>query len=86
MYGALLGIAVNLHLLTAQPDMPGGYFHQNLCLSSTQQKNIFITDLPKRVFNFRKVKNNNGFASVTDNVGIGINPDQEFIKEFEVNE
>ena len=33
-----------------------------------------------------QVKNNNGFASVTDNIGIGINPDENFIKEFEVNE
>ena len=33
-----------------------------------------------------QVKNNNGFASVTDNIGIGINPDDDFIKEFEVNE
>ena len=46
-----------------------------------------ITDLPKEEFSILdQVKNNNGFASVTDNIGIGINPDEDFIKEFEVNE
>ena len=32
------------------------------------------------------VKNNNGYASVTDNIGIGINPKEDFLKEFEANE
>ena len=53
----------------------------------TTEKNIFITELPKENFSILdQVKNNNGFASVTDNVGIGINPNEDFIKEFEVNE
>ena len=53
----------------------------------TTEKNIFITDLPKENFSILdQVKNNNGFASVTDNVVIGINPNEDFIKEFEVNE
>ena len=54
---------------------------------ATIEENIFITDLPKEKFSILdQVKNNDGFASVTDNIGIGINPDQDFIKEFEVNE
>ena len=53
----------------------------------TTEKNIFITDLPKENFSILdQVKNNSGFASVTDNAGIGINPNEDFIKEFEVNE
>ena len=53
----------------------------------TTENNIFITDLPKEDFSILdQVKNNNGFASVTDNVGIGINPKEDFLKEFEVNE
>jgi hypothetical protein len=43
--------------------------------------------LPKEEFSILdQVINNNGFASATDNIGIGINPDEDFIKEFEVNE
>jgi len=52
-----------------------------------QKKNIFITDLPKEDFSILdQVKENNGFASITDNPGIGITPNEDFIKEFEVNE
>ena len=33
-----------------------------------------------------QVKQNNGFAAVTENVGIGITPNNDFIKEFEISE
>ena len=33
-----------------------------------------------------QVKQNNRFTSISDNPGIGITPNQDFIKEFEVNE
>jgi len=88
VWGSAVSIAVNLHLLTAQPDMPGGLFPSKSMLEfDTTEKNIFITDLPKEDFSILdQVKNNNGFASIKDNHGIGINPKDEFIKEFEVNE
>ena len=88
VWGSAVSIAVNLHLLTAQPDMPGGLFPTKSMLEfDTTEKNIFITDLPREDFSIlHQVKNNDGFASVTDNFGIGINPNKEFIKEFEVND
>ena len=88
VWGSAVSIAVNLHLLTAQPDMPGGLFPSKSMLEfDTTEKNIFITDLPKENFSILdQVENNNGFASVTDNAGIGITPNEDFIKEFEVNE
>jgi D-galactarolactone cycloisomerase len=74
--------------LTAQPDMPEDCFHQNQCLEfDTTEKNVFITDLPiESVSISDQVKQNDGFVSVSDNPGIGITPNQDFIKEFEVNE
>ena len=88
VWGSAVSIAVNLHLLTAQPDMPGGLFSSKAMLEfDTTEKNIFITDLPKEDFSILdQVKKNNGFASITDNPGIGITPNKDFIKEFEVNE
>ncbi|MDB4231666.1 mandelate racemase/muconate lactonizing enzyme family protein [Candidatus Pelagibacter sp.] len=88
VWGSAVSIAVNLHLLTAQPDMPGGLFPSKSMLEfDTTEKNIFITDLPKEDFSILgQVKQNNGFASITDNPGIGITPNEDFIKEFEVNE
>ena len=53
----------------------------------TTEKNIFITDLPNEDFSILKQVNENyGFASVTDNIGIGITPNKDFINEFEINE
>ena len=68
--------------------MPGGLFPSKSMLEfDTTENNIFITDLPKEDFSILdQVKNNNGYASVTDNIGIGINPKEDFLKEFEVNE
>ena len=88
VWGSAVSIATNLHLLTAQPDMPGGLFPSKSMLEfDTTEKNIFITDLPIESFSIlEQVKKNNGFASVSDNPGIGITPNHDFIKEFEVNE
>ena len=64
VWGSAVSIAVNLHLLTAQPDMPGGLFPSKSMLEfDTTEKNIFITDLPKENFSILdQVKDNNGFA------------------------
>jgi D-galactarolactone cycloisomerase len=68
--------------------MPGGLFPSKSMLEfDTTEKNIFITELPIENFSIlEQVKEKNGFASVSDNPGIGITPNLDFIKEFEVNE
>ena len=88
VWGSAVSIATNLHLLTAQPDMPGGLFPSKSMLEfDTTEKNIFITELPTESFSvLDQVKQNNGFASISDNPGIGITPNQDFIKEYEINE
>ena len=88
VWGSALSIAVNIHLLTAQPDMPGGLFPSKPMLEfDTNDKNIFITDLcSENLSIFEQVKKNNGYIEPIENIGIGINPDKEFIKKFELNE
>jgi len=68
--------------------MPGGLFPSKSMLEfDTTEKNIFITDLPKEDFSIlNQVKQNNGYASVTNNAGIGITPNKDFMKEFEIND
>ena len=68
--------------------MPGGLFSSKSMLEfDTTEKNIFITDLPIENFSIlNQVKQNDGYASVSDNPGIGITPNNDFIKEFEVSE
>ena len=87
VWGSALSVAVNLHLLTSLPDMPGGLFPTKSMLEfDTTEKNIFITDLAEEKFSILdQVKNKDGFASPLENTGIGINPKKDFIKEYEYN-
>ena len=87
VWGSALSVAVNLHLLTSLPDMPGGLFPIKSMLEfDTTEKNIFITDLAEEKFSILdQVKNKDGFASPLENIGIGINPKKDFIKEYEYN-
>ena len=87
VWGSALSVAVNLHLLTSLPDMPGGLFPTKSMLEfDTTEKNIFITDLAEEKFSILdQVKDKDGFASPLENIGIGINPKKEFIKEYEHN-
>ena len=87
VWGSAISVAVNLHLLTTLPDMPGGLFPTKYMLEfDTTEKNIFITDLAEEKFSILdQVKNKNGFASPLENIGIGINPDKDFIKKYEYN-
>ena len=87
VWGSAISVAVNLHLLTTLPDMPGGLFPTKSMLEfDTTEKNLFITDLAEEKFSILdQVKNKNGFASPLENIGIGINPNKDFIKKYEYN-
>ena len=87
VWGSAISVAVNLHFLTTLPDMPGGLFPTKSMLEfDTTEKNIFITDLAEEKFSILdQVKNKNGFASPLENIGIGINPNKDFIKKYEYN-
>ena len=87
VWGSALSVAVNLHLLTSLPDMPGGLFPTKSMLEfDTTEKNIFITDLAEEKFSILdQAEDKDGFATPLENIGIGINPKKEFIKEYEYN-
>lgn len=86
VWGSAISIAVNLHLLAAMPDTPGGLFPSKPMLEfDTTEENIFISDLSEEKFDiFDQVKNNNGFVKPLEAPGIGLNPNMDFIKKFEV--
>ena len=86
VWGSALSIAVNLHLLTAMPDMPGGLFPFKPMLEfDTTDNNIFISDLAEEKFDiFNQVKNNNGYVKALEGHGIGLNPSKDFIKKYEI--
>ena len=86
VWGSALSVAVNLHLLTAMPDMPGGLFPSKPMLEfDTTEKNIFISELMEEKFNILdEVKKNNGFVKTLEGHGIGLSPNRSFIKKYEV--
>ncbi len=87
VWGSALSVAVNLHLLTSLPDIPGGLYPTKSMLEfDTTEKNIFITDLAEEKFSILdQVKDKDGFVSPLENIGIGINPKKDFIKEYDYN-
>ena len=85
VWGSVLSIAVNLHLLTAMPDMPGGLFPWKSMLEfDTTPKNSFITDLMEEDFSIFDQVKTNGHAKAPEGHGIGITPNKDFIKKFEI--
>jgi D-galactarolactone cycloisomerase len=87
VWGSALSIAVNIHLLTALPDMPGGLFPSKPMLEfDTTNNNIFISDLAEEKFDiFDQVKKNNGYVKALEGHGIGLNPNKDFIKKYEIS-
>jgi len=88
VWGSAISVAVNIHLLTAQPEMPGGLFPTKAMLEfDTSKDNKFTQELVGEDFCiFDQVKSNNGFVKPIEDIGIGLNPKEDFIKEYEVNE
>ena len=88
VWGSALSVAVNIHLLTSMPDIPGGLFPSKSMLEfDTTSKNIFITDLAEEQFSILdQIKNNDGFVLPLEAIGIGINPNKDFIKKYEIKE
>ena len=50
-----------------------------------EHNSIYFTDIKKKRIHILNFKNKNGFASSLENIGIGINPNKDFIKEYEYN-
>ena len=88
VWGSAVSVAVNLHLLTSMPDLPGRLFPSKPMLEfDSTEKNIFITDLPTEKFSIiDQVKQSGGLVETIEEIGIGINPDKNFIKEFVIND
>ena len=66
--------------------MPGGLFPSKTMLEfDTTDKNIFISDLIENDFSiFDQVKKNNGKVKPLEGSGIGVIPNKDFIKKYEI--
>lgn len=86
VWGSALSVAVNLHLLTAMPDMPGGMHPWAPMLEFDTTPNRFLDDLPTEPLRIREsVAENGGMVTAPEAPGIGIEPDLAFLARYAVS-
>lgn len=85
VWGSAVAVAVNLHLLTALPDLPGGAHPVQPMLEYDTTPNKFREELlttPLGVLD--QVKENGGFISIPRGPGLGIEVNGDFVHHFSV--
>ena len=85
VWGSAVSVAANLQLLGAMPEMPGGLFPWQPMLEFDTTDNKFRDDLLQAPLNIQKqVNENNGMVKIPNGPGLGVQPDLDFIKHFEM--
>ncbi|ARD22241.1 MULTISPECIES: mandelate racemase/muconate lactonizing enzyme family protein [Shewanella] len=86
VWGSAIAVGTNLHLLAALPDLPGAAHPVQPMLEYDTTPNRFREDLLKEPLNILKqVKENQGSVALPQGPGIGVEPDPDFIKHYEVS-
>lgn len=85
VWGSAIAVATNLHLLAAMPPLPGGLFPWEPLLEFDTTDNKFRDELPVDPLKIQdQVKNNDGTVAVPTGPGLGIVPDRDFIRHYQV--
>jgi D-galactarolactone cycloisomerase len=83
VWGSAVAVAVNLHLLTAQPPMPGGLHPFEPMLEFDTTPNRFRDDLATEPLAIQaQVAAHDGTAAAPQTPGIGVEPDPKFLAHF----
>ena len=82
VWGSAVAVAVNLHLLAAMPDMPGGLHPRPPMLEYDTTPNLFREQLSAEPLNIDAEVRKDGCAPVPEAPGIGLTPDPDFIKKY----
>ncbi|KPV98981.1 mandelate racemase/muconate lactonizing enzyme family protein [Pseudoalteromonas sp. P1-11] len=86
VWGSAIAVGTNLHLLAALPDLPGAAHPVQPMLEYDTTPNLFREQLLQESLNINEqVKNNNGTVALPQGPGLGIEPDLDFIKHYEVS-
>ncbi len=84
-WGSAVAVAVNLHLSTAMPDLPGGAHPVQPMLEFDTTPNRFRDELLKEPLRIREqVAATGGFARAPEGAGLGIDIDFDFVRAFQV--
>ena len=86
VWGSAVAVGTNLHLLAALPDFPGAAHPVQPMLEYDTTPNRFREELlqePLRIS--EQVKASGGSVALPTKAGLGVDPDPDFIRHFEVN-
>lgn len=87
VWGSAIAVATNLQLLAAMPALPGGLHPWEPMLEFDTTDNKFRDELLEFPLNIQsQVKLNDGYVSIPDGPGIGVEPDLAFIKHYEIHD
>ena len=85
VWGSAIAVATNLQLLAAMPPLPGGLHPWEPMLEFDTTDNKFRDELLIEPLNIQdQVKNNSGRVDIPTGPGLGIEPDQDFIRRYEI--
>jgi D-galactarolactone cycloisomerase len=86
VWGSAVAVATNLQLLAAMPPMPGGLHPWEPMLEFDTTDNKFRDQLLAEPLNIQKqVAESGGYVSIPSGPGLGIEPNLDFIKAYEVD-
>lgn len=85
VWGSAIAVATNLQLLAAMPPLPGGLHPWEPLLEFDTTDNKFRDDLLADPLDIQgQVKSSGGYVSIPQGPGIGVEPDRDFIKHYEI--
>jgi D-galactarolactone cycloisomerase len=85
VWGSAIAVATNMHLLAAMPPLPGGLFPWEPMLEFDTTHNLFRDDLLINPLDIQgQVANNNGTVDIPSGSGLGVNPDRDFIRRYDL--
>jgi len=85
VWGSAIAVATTLQLLAAMPPLPGGLHPWEPMLEFDTTDNKFRDELLADPLDIQgQVKATNGYVSIPQGPGIGVEPDRDFIKHYEI--
>ena len=85
VWGSAVAVAVNLHLLTAMPDLPGGLHPWTPMLEYDTTPNLFRDELATAPLDLpAQIRATQGHARAPETPGIGVQPDPAFLEKYRV--
>ncbi len=86
VWGSAVAVATNLQLLAAMPPLPGGLNPREPLLEFDTTDNRFRDELLAEPLNIQaQVARNEGYVSIPQGPGIGVEPDRAFLKHYSVD-